>query len=564
MRRRLGVPVAIIVALAALLASVAGVSTASAAYIHPTATSSFGTDGTPATSFGGIDHLAFNQTTRRLYALNMNPPSIYGFNATTPGTYTALGGFPFSVNGTGSVPDLAVANASGNLYFVSEASGLYGFSSSGSSLFGPISIFQDPCGVATDSAGNSWVGDYGERAVREINNSGAQVDQVDVSATGSPCHIAFDQSNNDLYVADYGGGVYRYSPAAGHYPTHTQIYGGSVSGLAVDGLTHTIFIASSGEVDAIDPSGTLLERFGTGGGTNYTGVAVDESTGVVYVADSATRHILEFPGVVVPDVATGGLTGNATVHGHVDPAGGGDVTDCHFQYGTGTNYGSVMPCTPTIPPNYSGPTDVSADLNGNVTGEVLYHYRVVASNANGTNVGADQTFTPHFVSGLLTDPATNVTRNAATLNGEFIGDGEDTHYYFEWGTDIGYGTKSAVPPGEDAGITSGTTPLTFTVPDGGLQPSTTYHYRVVATNVQGVSPGNDVTFTTPAAVTGLSTDPAMPIASDNADLNGSFTGEDIDTQYHFEYGSSTSYGTSTPTVGPAAPTTAPTAVDPTN
>ena len=60
-------------------------------------------------------------------------------------------------------------------------------------------------------------------------------------------------------------------------------------------------------------------------------------------------------------------------------------------------------------------------------GETTYHYRLVATNASGTNFGGDRTFTPHFVSGLVTDPATNLSRNNATLNGHFLGTGEDTH-----------------------------------------------------------------------------------------------------------------------------------------
>src|SRR5262249_38509705 len=126
------------------------------------------------------------------------------------------------------------------------------------------------------------------------------------------------------------------------------------------------------------------------------------------------------------DITTGDVIAGTTVGGHVDPAGGGDVTSCVVEYGVSADpYESSVPCEPAIPPNYSAPIDVSATLPG-LTGETLYHYRVVASNVNGTNYGTDRTFTPHFVQDLTTKQATGLTKTSAMLNASFAGNGEDT------------------------------------------------------------------------------------------------------------------------------------------
>lgn len=75
----------------------------------------------------------------------------------------------------------------------------------------------------------------------------------------------------------------------------------------------------------------------------------------------------------------------ASVAGSVNPSGS-NVTDCHFDYGTSSSYGSRMACA-SSPGGGSGVVGVSALLSGLSAGTV-YHFRVVATNAGG-----DQTFT---------------------------------------------------------------------------------------------------------------------------------------------------------------------------
>jgi hypothetical protein len=330
-------------------------------------------------------------------------------------------------------------------------------------------------------------------------------------------------------------------------------------GMAVNGAQNRIYIANgSTQVKAYDvDSAALVETIDVGSGVDD--VAVDEATDTLFTAGAGV--IKEIVGVVVPDLTTSAPTGTATLNGHVDPAGGGDVISCKFEFSTSADYTpattQTKDCTPAIPPNYSAPTDVSANLNGLVAGETLYHYRLVASNANGTNRSADATFTPHFVAQLHTAAATEIDRESARLNGSFLGTGEDTHYYFEWGTEApAYGHTTPV---EDAGITNSMTNVSAVLSNV-LDPETTYHYRVVASNSQGTSTGQDETFQTRPAVFDLETEPATNVRTTTAELNATFTGDGIDTTYYFEWGSSTLYGNNT-SVGeitaPSGPTSIP-------
>lgn len=93
-----------------------------------------------------------------------------------------------------------------------------------------------------------------------------------------------------------------------------------------------------------------------------------------------------------PKAVTGAATAvtqsGAKLNGTVDP--NGTATSYHFSYGPTANYGSQTPNSTTGAGTQ--PINVSRTLTGLASG-TTYHYRLVASNANGTSNGQDQTFT---------------------------------------------------------------------------------------------------------------------------------------------------------------------------
>jgi hypothetical protein len=93
-----------------------------------------------------------------------------------------------------------------------------------------------------------------------------------------------------------------------------------------------------------------------------------------------------------------------------------------------------------------------------------------------------------------TTAATNVGSASATLNGSVAPNQNETTYYFEYGSSTAYGTKTAVQ-----GPLNGKNDKKVSADLSGLAPSTTYHFRLVATNPAGTSNGADMTFTTLAA-----------------------------------------------------------------
>src|SRR5690606_22125287 len=112
--------------------------------------------------------------------------------------------------------------------------------------------------------------------------------------------------------------------------------------------------------------------------------------GEVYVNNATSQMVDIFEplaAVTVPDVETGGTsdvnTTRATLHGTLDPDGGGDTTACHFEWGLTPSLGSSTPCTEgNVHPSAGGEAEVSAEIDGLLKGR-QYHYRLVVGNGVG-------------------------------------------------------------------------------------------------------------------------------------------------------------------------------------
>jgi hypothetical protein len=176
---------------------------------------------------------------------------------------------------------------------------------------------------------------------------------------------------------------------------------------------------------------------------------------------------------------------------------GGEVSDCHFDYGVSSAYGASARCMP-MPGNGMSPVEVSAPLGG-LSPSTLYHFRIVASNRGGTSVGADQTFTtPPDPPSATALGASSLTQTSATLNASVNPHGgEVSDCHFDYGISSAYGASAQCMPMPGNGMS----PVEVSAPLGGLSPNTTYHFRIVASNGVGSSVGADQTFAT-AAVAG--------------------------------------------------------------
>jgi RTX calcium-binding nonapeptide repeat (4 copies) len=223
----------------------------------------------------------------------------------------------------------------------------------------------------------------------------------------------------------------------------------------------------------------------------------------------------------------------ATVGGTVDP--NGLPTGWWIEYGTSTGYGSRTG-TQSAGSGTSA-AGVSTRLTGLNAG-VTYHFRVVAANDAGTARGSDRSFRTDRGPSVSTGGVDSITISSARLTASVNPQGRGTVAYFEYGTTSALGSRT---PDVDAGF--GTSAKKVVAPLTGLQPGTRYYYRVVARSDAGSTNGETRSFATtegPLVTTG----PAQ-FSGATVVLTGTVDPFGHSTNWWFELGKTTSYGTST-------------------
>jgi CSLREA domain-containing protein len=147
-------------------------------------------------------------------------------------------------------------------------------------------------------------------------------------------------------------------------------------------------------------------------------------------------------------------------------------------------------------PNGSPAVDAAAAGDCPATDE----RQVVRPQGAGCDIGALEAEAPS----VTDEAASAVTPVSATVGGTLTSNalvvGAST-YAFEYGTSTSYGSSTPVAT---TAATAAATPVTADL--SGLAPATTYHFRLDVTNSEGgTTLGPDATFTTPAAVPGVTT-----------------------------------------------------------
>ena len=211
---------------------------------------------------------------------------------------------------------------------------------------------------------------------------------------------------------------------------------------AIDPANGDVYANLGDRIDRYDSAGSqILPSIAVGDLAGSSGLAL-ASDGRLYATETSGNVSVYGPAELdLPLVTTGDPSSvaqnTASLSGEVDPDAAGNVEDCEFRYGLDKSYSTgAVPCVPSVTPGspITTATPVTVDLTG-LEADTAYHYRLFAENGNGAGTGHDRTFkTPLAIEGVTTAAATSVTKDAAVLNGSYTGDGQDVHYYFEYGT----------------------------------------------------------------------------------------------------------------------------------
>ena len=242
---------------------------------------------------------------------------------------------------------------------------------------GSVTI-KDPLGVAVDSSGNVWVGDW-TGYLDEFESSGKAMRQV---TSSSPDGVAIDPSTGNVWVSEvnaqrisqftpsgalvetFGWGV---ETGAEKFETCTASckagHAGSLpgqfhnpTGISVDPKGHVWVMENwNARVQEFSAGGEYVAQFGSlGNGAGQLsapwGVAV--GSGTAYFADSGNNRLeiwatWEASPSIETKAASSVTQTSATLNATVNP-NGGEVSACTLEYGTSTSYGSSAPCTPCL------------------------------------------------------------------------------------------------------------------------------------------------------------------------------------------------------------------------
>jgi hypothetical protein len=534
--------------------------------------------GTPDPEKPGVGSVAVDQSNGNVYAINFSLQEIVAFGRQQVqlphigGSESPAGSFDFTnpssitVDNTGGPNDgnILVADSGHDVVDIFNEAGIYLGQLTGSAT--PAGSFSGPAGIAFDSSGNLYVSDRGNNVIDKFAIGGTAVADGDyVSQFTAPQitslgAIAFDGDDN-LYVANFRKDFVKFNSAGTYLGTIGPH--GDTGEVRVDPVNQWAFF-TSGSRDfvttldgspiwpaAIPSDPVLLPDPLVYPAVDLEGIAEDATTKLLYAG--ATSLYFRESGISVasptfnlPDATTVGvssITGNSAKLSGVINDGGGGKTTCQFEYGAASE-GRNVACVPFGPFNDNADHPVTSELTG-LTPDTTYNFRLTGGNPVGNNSGDTLTFTtPIAVHDLNTEPATAIGVHGATLNGAFTGDGKDTTYYFEWGKSQStenqifappphYGNFTPEPPGSDAGTAMG--PVSLQTPLTGLQPATTYHFRVIAVNAVGKTTGADREFTT---------QPSAPVAklvagavhSESAEFLVDVNPLGAQTTFHVEYG----------------------------
>lgn len=403
----------------------------------PSYLTSFGPDGTASTGFEGAGPIAFDQGSDVVYVVDHSAGSVSKFSPDgTPLAFTGSAGY---------ISDNAIT-------------GLSFFAGNGESQ------------VAVDSTSHT-IYVTSANSIRAFQETGEPAEFTAGPGSGSSemggfaelLGVAVDVNGN-LYASDYGPG-------------------------------------GSGVISIYTPSGEPITQFETATPAN---LAVN-SNGAVYV-NRWHGTVLKFTPSEFPvtsattyAAASEPVDPNASYTVAVDPG----TNDVYIAVNEGLisqiawydENGSLL--STFAGDGEGGEIEVSEGVGIDADSGTVYVSDKPVSGLSQVEIFGEEVFEPQPPT-IVSVGASGVTADSVTLQARINPNTLETTYRFEYGL----GDCSAIPspcgsvPVGGARVSAGHEPVTVSQALGGLQPNTTYHYRVVAENSLGALPSADRTFTT--------------------------------------------------------------------
>ncbi len=355
--------------------------------------------------------------------------------------------------------------------------------------------FNYPFGITLDASGNIYVVDSDNNRVQKFDSSGAYLSQFGSYGMGDgqfsgPYGIALDASGNIYVVDSYNSRVQKFDSSGAYLSQFGSAGSGDgqfnfPEGIALD-ASGNIYVTDRNDnrVQKFDSSGAYLSQFGSAGSgdgqfSGPNGIVLDAS-GNIYVADTFNNRVQKFDS-------------SGAYLSQFGSAGSGDG-------------------------QFNLPEGIALDASGNIYVADSDNNRVQKFDSSGAYLSqfgsagsGDGQFDYPF--GITLDASGNI----------YVTDSFNHRVQ-----------KFSANPYFNIGA--------YSLPITGLTCGTTYHYRAYATNGDGTAYGADMSFSTSACSMTVATKPASSIAIHSADLNMTVDSTQQILTAGFEYGTTTSYG----------------------
>jgi virginiamycin B lyase len=409
------------------------------------------------------------------------------------------------VVGTGAAPKGIAAGPDGKLWFTEPGVDKIGtIAANGTGLveYGTgIAVGADPDHIAAGSDGRLWFTQPGVNAIGAITTAGVVTSYPIPTAASEPTGIAAGPDGALWFTERLAAKVGRITTAGA--VTEFPVTGGKPGGI-VTGSDGNLWFA--------------VDRSGLSPATPRIGRMTP--------AGAVTELPLRFNAQQPVELATA-PGGDLVVTQAAGASSGGSLTRMSTAGSAGEYTFQVTPVD-----QQRDPVGIVMGPDGNlwITGG--------ASNVGRLTAGTAPLAT--------TSGASAVTQTGATLNGKVTPGGSRPGWVFEHGTSTSYGSITPLTVINAADGVERDVSRSLT----GLTPGATYHFRTVATTIDGTDRGADEQFTTSSApVTPIVDEDlyATEITAHGAKLGGRVTPNGAATDIHFEYGPTDGYGSSTST-----------------
>jgi hypothetical protein len=388
---------------------------------------------------------------------------------------------------------------------------------------GPATSMGGACGVSVDDDGDLFIGDFsnGVHLYSPLTNPPlATQNTANFTTVESSCNVLAGAGPNAGSVFINGAFLSLFRVDRTTKAIECEVQAEQNSAVAINPANGHLFVAQGSRVTEYEATSTdcakRIDAFEATG--EVRGMAVDGASNNVYLSIEGDSHVEVYGRVSVVEIVSQGaeVGKTAAMLSAVIDTEATEATECAFEYGKTTAYGSTVPCDAVDGTPITGPGEIPVDEgNHTVSAQVgglekntNYHFRLKIANSAAPTFGDDETFETLGPPIIGSELVSSITPSRAIVSGKVDPRGEATSFAVEYVTQeqfdtTGYADATAVPvPARNIG--SGVGDVAVSQEIGGLQPATTYHARLVATNAsEAAAHGADLVFATFDVASGL-------------------------------------------------------------